>query len=194
MASDIVDDYEGNQGVSRSLHHVTDYLVHGQMRQSLRDNLDVQLSYQGHPLTVRLHPSPAGHGNPIDAEGSTQLACDQEFMLAICDTRLLVQTDLSAGEWPIDVQRKSSPGLPSDLPQLMLTAHAQDLVFSRLQVWRDQHLVRSDRDTGSADFGMVPAKSFFVLGDNLGVSIDSRHELQFVPRQHVLGTVADQNR
>jgi type IV secretory pathway protease TraF len=72
-----------------------------------------------------------------------------------------------------------------------LTLHAVEhaVQLKRVEVRRDQFLARSDLDYELVDFRTVPEDGYFVLGDNLPVSIDSRHELGCVSRSQIIGVI-----
>ncbi len=207
--SRIMDDYRVNQGVSRSLVAVDDYLLELRLGRPLRGRLRIGWLHGERWLEIQVWPetpSPRteNEGTSPSAQPPTErtsksstvhIACVQSLTLAVCDGRLLVRSDRDrlVGElhelWSRLDGSPPTDGGPAG-SRLTIACDQQPAQIASLQVWRDQYLRVNDRhDSADQDLGSVPTQSYFVLGDNLPVSVDSRHELGFIQRTKMVGRV-----
>lgn len=173
LNSPVVNDFPFNQNSIARFHEVTDVLLAIEIVKPTRAPWSVCLSAGGKLYRVRL-ASPDGDGVCIEPGNATRL------IIAICDGRLLVSTET------MDLQRvlvelTAEPIADHDLNESMISISTTgNLAIRRLLVARDQWLGPSvGRETdwipsgNAAEIGGANA-GYFVLGDNLERSIDSR--------------------
>ena len=164
-SSSLVDDYPCNQNSVATLHPVTDYLV------------GLELA---HPMTAVWHMELMVGARRVDlgfAEASyaddqvVAIDFEKHFLVGVCDGRILVCTPRR--EWSFE---------PEELPDARVTSSSlitiqssQPMHFTRLVVARDLWLgPREQRATTWEEDKSSQRSGYFVLGDNLPLSLDSR--------------------
>jgi len=195
--SRLLDDYTINQGVSCSLHEVNDYLLTVLLREPLTGVLTIEMRCNGTTLTVvcsdlkpepsdslgsaspSIHTAPAiGRGLPVRAARRIQIAW--------CDQRLLIETDLQqavfAAEQLAAYYTHQPTPQPPEHPVLLKITGSTELPLEQLIVARDLYFEDWDDPVG-------PYSGYFLLGDNLPVSIDSRRGLGRISADQILGRV-----
>ncbi len=179
MPSPLMDDYTVNQGVSCQLHVVDDYLFSLKLHTPVHGKLIVSCRCGTSLATVELDFGPA----ELD---TTQLKTARRIDIAWCDQRLLVQTDLKSlvveGEQLQNLisatfhESRINEGV---LIQLKCSVPIQ---LTELVVARDHYF--DDWEASS-----TTTSGYFVLGDNLPVSIDSRSGLRRIQLEQIVGRV-----
>ncbi len=113
----------------------------------------------------------------------------------LVDGRLLVASDVEQREIDLSLfvaeGNDGSAGACHGSPAgFWIQPSTRVMEIRRIEVRRDIYLRTTHRDgAGCEDFGRVPAKHYFVVGDNLPVSVDSRNGLGCVPASRVVGIV-----
>ncbi len=201
----IRDHYSYNQGVSSTMLPVTDLAVEMfvdgeagselelvfnirnwfQVTVGLRMESDNKISLSAGDLaSERISVSSPGKKLPvlvsvIDRCCVVQISDRTVFELPY--SKFLNGEDLKTGEPPIP------------LPQLVIRARGKPVEIDDLRIWRDTMLVWADPFDGPFDAGRevsIPAGNYFLIGDNLPISRDSRNWANvFVPEANLLGLV-----
>jgi type IV secretory pathway protease TraF len=173
VASPVVDDFPFNQNSIARFHEVTDFLLAIEIVKPTRAPWSVCLSAGGKLFRVHI-ASRDGHGVSIEPGNATRL------IIAVCDGRLLVSTesmDLQSDLAELTSEPIAGHGLNESMISISTTG---TLAIRRLLVARDQWLAPSaSRETegmpsGSGNEIGGANAGYFVLGDNLERSIDSR--------------------
>lgn len=211
--SPVIDVYSINQGLSTADHLVADGLISLRMQQPLDSPLCIGLRVGDQSLYVWVQPAelmqpseagalsaavaafPAGMA-PSDVD--FRIVARQRIELGWCDGRLLLETDLQTRvieaeelEALAAAAHVSQPDQPAWVPQeICRLASAQPVDISYFRFARDLYLT-SPSSTATDHRGEAAEQlaSFYVLGDNLAASRDSRQELGRVPAGKVLGRI-----
>ena len=185
--SPLLDDYPLNQGISRSLHKVDDFLIKFRWHQPIEDSFILQLSNGRNQVQLTVHG--LSRQETVRGTKDTQASAlrwvevVQQLDVACCDGRWLVRSDVE--QWVCDLDEVATVA-ESDWFFLRM-APQNDIAVC--EVSRDIYLYSASGSEEDAAWS-VPENSSFVLGDNLPVSLDSRNGLGFVPRSSIVGGVA----
>ncbi len=199
QSSRILDDYEINQGSSVALHSIDDFLVNAQLKELPRDLTGlVRLHYRGFDYEMHLSSTidfvpPQAKKISLDKHGALVLPPAREMAFATCDGRLLVSLAMERGrqDWivelggqtiAVDTRSKSREQLsPCPTAKLSATSPIEisvqrgQLIVTQLAVARDLWLgARHPRDDRWLAKEPIPSHHFWVLGDNLPISLDCR--------------------
>ena len=100
----------------------------------------------------------------------------KRVMIAACDGRILVSTERTDHEWSLTELASDRVAVDQvDVDSLITITATDGLHISRLLVARDQWLgPRESRETDWMPSGNEDTAGYFVLGDNLELSVDSR--------------------
>ncbi|GIW97647.1 MAG: hypothetical protein KatS3mg111_0980 [Pirellulaceae bacterium] len=207
----LVDDWPGNQGASYAYQPVRDWGVFLRMK-AFAAPLVLRMSTGGDVIEVKVvpasyPPTEVTNGSAKAAPSAMPAApaarraataplapAHQPLTLTTrtwmwifrCDGRLLMGSDVSgprAYAWSADFRHPTAP------TQLMVQASGP-VTIERLRIVRDLYLRTTHRDGGGVeDFGRLGSEDYFVVGDNLPVSDDSRGTMGAVPRSRILGSV-----
>ena len=151
------------------------------------------------------------------AREENRVPCEGELQVIYCDGRLLARTDsgktmdyvLSTRAVAVDDVDTPTVDTPTvDMPtverhraeRLMVRLHDRPLIaiwceagsvwINQLTISRDLLLrVAEERTDKNFDFGRLSDGAYFVLGDNLPVSVDSRGALGPVTRRQITGII-----
>lgn len=196
----IVDDYQINQGISCSLHKVDDYLLTVELQAALNGEMVIyfRLDTRVVPVTFRSPVSTAVASQTgkykKSSTGPVQsfvFLANRHIKLAWCDQRLLIETDLERQT----ITTSDLTSLDSELSNTLINSGLQSAGAPILRIEANRELrikqIIIARDLYFEDWHSENERTegFFVLGDNLPVSIDSRRELGRVAPQQIIGRV-----
>lgn len=195
--SPVSDSYGFNQQLSRQLHPVTDLML----------ACTASCSWQRGTLQFRLHDGYQWFRlELLPDEGVARLSrdgrCIREvplppagyarqvlFELAVCDRQILFGVD---GATVMDFVCEGAPGPPEPVSTpLAIAAEGMEVRLLSLNVLRDIYYL-DPRGLGTAwqAFESLPNNQYFVVGDNVPVSRDSRHwAVPGLPSKSILGRV-----
>lgn len=187
----VLDDYDGNQFYSWNMTAVPDLALEIQLASELRAPLHVTMPYLGEERHVILRP--AGDRPQRNRATSAQAICKNSAVIAFCDHRILIQSDLESQQIPVQAIDTETQNETATIT-IQVEARTE---FKTLTVLRDQFLrsdfplVRKHEAVAAMDSGgiLLDADSYFLVGDNLPVSIDSRNALGPIPGTSIMGRV-----
>ncbi|MEO8269820.1 MAG: S26 family signal peptidase [Aureliella sp.] len=213
-ASPVVDSYSINQGLSTVLHPVDDCLLSLGLGQPFHGALTIEIRLHERVVRVELESielsteslgtNVAANVEPKSDSGQAvstwRIAGQHRIDVGWCDGRLLLESDAQSRAIEAD-----ELALAFSAPDILHSANSQwgphelfrleasgTLVVSELRLFRDLYLVRA---FGGTEHRSFPRESpertsgFYVLGDNLPVSQDSRQHLGRVSPSQVLGRI-----
>jgi|GEM_PF-4090358 len=207
QASDclIRDHYSYNQGVSSTMLPVRDLavemLIDGDVGAGLvldfslseEFSIAVRIGFEnGDRISISVDQPDSGVVTVAQADRRVSL------LVSVIDRCCLVQLDgQTVLELPLERMSLAKPNTGPEqnfpLPQLAIGAWGGNLEIARIRIWRDTMLVWADPFDGTFDEGRevtIPPGNYFVVGDNLPVSRDSRNwPAVFVPEGKILGLV-----
>ena len=169
VPSSFVDDYPCNQSSTAELHQVDDYLVAIELSEPTKSAWQISLSsgQQTYPVTID--------------DSNSQLQASHFLMVAICDGRLLVSSETADQQTPLADfnSAATSKGVyeatTGSEPPLITISTQQPLMIKRLIVARDLWLgPRENRARTWTPEPGIDTSGYFMLGDNLPLSVDSR--------------------
>ncbi|MEZ6151038.1 MAG: S26 family signal peptidase [Pirellulaceae bacterium] len=213
-ASPMVDSYSINQGLSTALHAVDDCLLSLRLSQPLHGELAIEmhlhervirvvLESAGEPLESRLS-SPVNDAEPTSdtdqAVATWRIVGQMQIDVGRCDGRLLLESDLQSRVIEADeleLAFSAAPNAPStDTPwgshELFRLDASVPLDITQLQLSRDLYLAPATHGSPNHESSNTPSGSlagYYVLGDNLPVSLDSRQQFGRIPPSQVLGRI-----
>lgn len=188
----IVDIYAYNQSVSRGqLHALDDLMLQCQLRvsgrgcivlriQAAASQFDLSLAYPETDCTLRHNGAIVWQGSrpPEPMPWKLEFAvCDQQVLAALNTTPLFA--------WPFEPG--DSPARP-DQPPLAIGARGVQLELDPPAIYRDIHYRGPREESVWTAPQPLGADECFVLGDNVPVSVDSRHWGP-IDRRQIIGPV-----
>ncbi|MEM7477459.1 MAG: S26 family signal peptidase [Planctomycetota bacterium] len=184
----IDDDLAQNAHASYTLQQVDDYGVQFQFAKPIQSECVLEFNYQQHCVRVRLCPQERNAA--ILASKGLEIQVGTRVEIAGCDGRILLRSDCQASfareDW-----REMADQVPGTSAKFHLQCE-EPITLLACRIFRDLYL----RD----DFPRMPrAKEakrkslggYFVIGDNLVCSVDSRNSLGRVPAHAILGRVVE---
>ncbi len=216
-ASPVVDDYPINQGLSIQQHIVKDGLIWLQLQRPLRSGLRIgvrvaasdgervlHVLFEAPQASFRSHASPelqiAREREAVEADFT--MAAHQRIEMGWCDGRLLLKTDLQSrvvGAEELRSLPTAAQGLDPEwaLHEICRLETSRAVDIDLFGFARDLYLISADGQAGEGgpaanEHGHAAASlldGFYVLGDNLPASQDSRQKLGRVRPVHVLGRI-----
>lgn len=187
VAAFLNDDYVGNQGLSYQLQPVTDYFLQVRFRSELESPCVLTCRFQDRWLRINLTP----HGDAYEQEDGSGMSVvgKRSWTVGLCEGRILVRSDLSesiqvCSDTLADFSHSANSG-----ELFRLASMAGEVEVEELVIGRDLYVRTTNREGAGSQRFVVPADAFFVLGDNLPASVDSRSTLGAIPRSRVLGVV-----
>ena len=219
VASPMVDSYSINQGLSTALHSVDDCLLSLSLDQPLIGSLGIEMRLQAHVIRVVLESTDeptqpldtnsVNHVDPASDSGQAvatwRIAGRQSIDVGWCEGRLLLESDgqslvVEAGELELafsaashSVTNSASADLPWGPHELFRLGATVPVVITQLQLSRDLYLAPALDASPNRDSDRESPESlsgFYVLGDNLPGSRDSRQQLGRVSPSQVLGRIS----
>lgn len=198
LPSRIVDDFPFNQNSIAPFHEVPDFLLAFELDESAMAPWTICLRSEEKLYCVQIVSEgvadDAAKVNSVVAAGSNRM------LIAICDGRLLVATEQKVKEWRlVDFEANWVTGAAKQDSLISITT-TEALRLKRLLVARDQWLgPRESRLTDwvpngtEAEIREEVAGGYFVLGDNLQLSLDSRDaSMGRIARDRIRGHVKRQ--
>ena len=180
LPSRIVDDFPFNQNSIAQFHEVPNYMLALELVRPVLTPWYVRMRSQGKQFRLCVGSNSkvtGGQAKPTSAEidGTNRL------LIAVCDDRLLAATEKRDSAWNlVDLEADSDPE-NAKLDSLITITTSEPLRIKRLLIARDQFLgPRESRLTeweltgNEAEIAEANASGYFVLGDNLRLSLDSR--------------------
>jgi signal peptidase I len=178
----ITDDYYENTHVSRQLNFVHDIAVTAQIEPVNTGTWLFGLSDGDHEWVIRW--SPESQRVTVEEQGEVVLSRtvrsspavtrSGQLLVAICDFQLLLQINdqtLLRWEYPESYPRSKPPSAPLRLAWQGSTAAR----VRELSVWRDWYITHPlGLDAPWHISASAAANGYFLLGDNLPVSVDGR--------------------
>jgi hypothetical protein len=198
IPSHLLDDYAINQGVSCNLHKVSDYMVSIQLHAALTGKLVIEMRCAGETITVvcsnptpepghSLHSAAASSSGAAGRGQGVAVQAARRIQIAWCDQRLLIQSDkqtaLFAARQLAPLFTAKTTHCPSEPNMLIKLSGAAELAIEQLIVARDLYFEDWDEPAGQSS-------GYFLMGDNLPVSVDSRSRLGRISADQILGRVA----
>ena len=175
LPSSVVSDFPFNQNSIAKFYDVADVLLAIEFVKPTSESWSVSIQSEGKRYLLGV----SAHG---DASGnSVKLENVKRMVIAACDGRMLVSTERMDHEWnlaefecdQVKVDQVKVDQAPVDSLISITTTDA--LHISRLLVARDQWLgPRESRETDWTRVGNEDTAGYFVLGDNMELSVDSR--------------------
>ncbi len=172
----VVDDYIFNHSTPRRLSIVDDLLTILQLEDSQTSKdavLEIRSTYKREQFSFEINLRP-------------QNRQPQEIAYAVVDSQILVSVSFSDGNRDL-FKLESGQAIESPITTIELVVKRGQIGAQSLHVLRDLYLQQNERDP--ANFISSPvrlgANEYFVMGDNLPISIDSRNGLGLVPRQAI---------
>lgn len=180
LPSTIVDDFPFNQNSIAQFHEVPNYMLALEFVKPVLTPWFVRMRSHGKQFRLCVGSNSkvtGGQAKPTSAEidGTNRL------VIAVCDDRLLAATEKNDSAWNlVDLEAASDPE-SAQLESLITITTSEPLRIKRLLIARDQWLgPRESRLTewalsgNEAEIAEANASGYFVLGDNLRLSLDSR--------------------
>lgn len=191
----VEDFYAFNQSLSRDLHEMDEVFIALEIAPSpggtfawryVRRGTTYEFElHDGALITRELTPSsqPSQTETPLATDPFSQSTIQLEF--SSFDQQIVVWLD------DREVFRKSlAPSqAPISKPWLSIGAAKSKLAINRIQIWRDLYYFASSNDPVQFPVTVRP-DGFFVVGDNVPCSQDSRHwQTPSLPKSRVIGKV-----
>ncbi len=197
----IEDMYAANQTLSRDFFPMDDAIFDFDLELDGDASLEFATQYRGHSVTWKLDRTQKKVVVQIDGKiAETILLPDASVTalrieLATIDQQLMVRINGQAGR-AVRIESMSGEQQPVPPCAVEIRARQGTGVVKRMRVWRDLYLFGApevtieNRLSIDATAWMIPSDHYFVIGDNLPNSEDSRHwDDPFVTRTRILGKV-----
>ncbi len=195
IASEIVDDYAFNQNSTALFHSVPDFLVAVELSEPTSKPWFVSVRSGNKQYRVGIGANATQETNAVCIDWAERL------LVAICDTRLLVSSEHREAQWELSDLNGGEIPADESTNTLISLATSDTLRIKRLLVARDQWLgPRESRLTewvpsDSLDTSPRQFDGYFVLGDNLALSVDSRdNRVGRIAPHNVVGQIASMDK
>ncbi len=172
----VVDDYIFDHSTPRRLSKVDDLLTIIQLEDSQTSTdaiLEIRSTYKREQFSFEVDLRP-------------QKRQPQEIAYAVVDSQILVSVSFSDGNRDL-FKMQGGQAIESPMTTIELVVKRGQIGAQSLHVLRDLYLQQNERDP--ANFVSSPvrlgANEYFVIGDNLPISKDSRNGLGIIKRQDI---------
>lgn len=197
----IHDNYAVNQNVSRSLNRVEDVMATARLRTTGNGSLRLRVLRRPHVYEFQIDATSSQielfrDGSLIDSTDSQSESLDnitldwgtidRQILLAVDDQvvmRHTIEDSARDANDPAreerDIDQLNSEQDWTTIPPLAIGATTLGVTIERIRVWRDVHYLTAPVGFSPAlasDHYDVAERTWFVLGDNSPVSLDSRTE------------------
>ncbi len=193
--------YATNTLVSRSLNPTNDFwiAITFEFSSACRFSIELNLDHQTHVLDFDFAQNQAthqGNSHPLPRVDASSQTSDRNMAHVIevitFDRRVIAWLN---GKEVVRFNLQVSGERGYSTVPFLIRGHSPKLTIHRLQLWRDIHYfdVMADRTVSGAPELRTGVGEFLLLGDNVPVSIDSRHWPQpAVHGSRLLGRVIGQ--
>lgn len=213
-ASPMADSYSINQGISTALHAVDDCLLSLRLSRPLDGELTIEMHLHECVIRVLLEStsdplesrqsSPVSNAKPISDTDPTaatwRIVGQKQIDVGWCDGRLLLESDLQSRVIEADelglafsaMRNVPSADTPWGSHELFRLGASVPLVITQLQLSRDLYLAAAHHGSPNRESPSALSESlagYYVLGDNLPVSLDSRQQFGRILPSQVLGRI-----
>ena len=171
LPSSVVSDFPFNQTSIAKFYDVADVLLAIEFVKPTSEAWQVSIQSEGKRYTLRLNANDDARRDSINLENIKRV------VIAVCDGRMLVSTERTDHEWNLaelvrDTVQVAVDQAPVD--SLIRITTTEALHISRLLVARDQWLGPRKVARRIGRLRKEDTAGYFVLGDNLELSVDSR--------------------
>ena len=188
----IVDYQPANQGLARPrLHAVRDVMVEADLAATPRARFRLEIRRGDAVYRVELdlpeQQVRLSSGPDVLASAPLPPSTDSRWKigLAVYDRQLVMTGAAGNHLVPLKIDRECD-----GYPVILLGASGAEVQLKGPRVWRDVHYLGPDLTDESWNSDRIPGKEeYFLLGDNMPVSEDSRQWRTSIDRHDILGTV-----
>ena len=166
----VVDDYVCNQGLTYEFQPVFDLLIEIKFAKPLQSELILDVLHGSISHGVRITSEPAKEA------ASPGLSAVRNLKFALCDGQILAASDIEAEKVLGVVDAFSKPSLHDSQTSssVIIQALESEVAIEHISIARDLFLRSGFAREVNVDFPTLPEERYFVLGDNLPASVDSR--------------------
>lgn len=178
------DDYVTNQNSTAPFHNVQDFFVAVLLERPCDQPWWIDINFYGHATRVEILPIANGD------TGDNCIFATNAVVMAVCDGRLLAASDQQLSEILLEQGKQSKIDRFESDELIRIGVNVGELQIRELRVSRDLWLGPRESRLASWNFD-GSLDGYFVLGDNLPVSEDSRDQLfGRIQRAQILGRLA----
>ncbi len=186
------DDSYFNQSSTQAFHHVCDYMIMLRMRTSFPGDAPSTTESR---WSIRIEPANSlvlccdGPSTHKETAHSISILARTWLRAAICDGRLLAQSDLAEESRTLDPSgHDASQGSSADTRPRIENYSQTPIEIEELTIARDLWLEGEKVQVVAPATSTGSSSGYYLLGDNLPLSIDSRYpEFGRIPRASILG-------
>ena len=194
----IEDVYGYNQSIARDLNPVSDLIIELEVVPASKRQVCWLISHRfgEFVFTVdfdkrRLRVSNSGRPETIVEMDESSLALPVMRIECSCfDHQFLVLVNgKTVSQFPIEQPRQERADTEIRSTRLQVGSRGS-LTINRIRIWRDLHYLAADGMPGSTQLFNTTTDGYVLLGDNIPISVDSRHwETATVSGQQIIGRI-----